>query len=118
LRLFDVLSEQPAGSEERALFERMAAACEQFAAAGAFGEESSLAAQYRASHGTYLGDADRGRAGGNLFLVFWLGNIVGSRDEDGRFFKESLDRLPERIVAETRRRNAGYILWLARHLFD
>jgi len=118
LRLFDVLSEQPAGSEERALFERMAAACEQFAAAGAFGEESSLAAQYRASHGTYLGDADRGRAGGNLFLVFWLGNMVGSRDEDGRFFKESLDRLPERIVAETRRRNAGYILWLARHLFD
>lgn len=118
LQLFDVLSEQPPGSEERALFERMATACEGFAATGAFGEESLLAAQYRASHGTYLGDSARGRVDGNLFLVFWLGNMVGSRDEDGRFFKDSLDNLPERIVAETRRRNAGYIRWLAKHLFD
>ena len=47
--------------------------------------------QYRASHGSYLGDASRGRVDGNLFLVFWLGNMVGCRDHDGRFFKASLD---------------------------
>jgi hypothetical protein len=117
LQLFDVLSEQPQGSAERALFERMVAACEGFAGTGAFGEESSLAVQYRASHGAYLGDSERGRVDGNLFLMFWLGNMVGSRDEDGRFFKESLDHLSERIVAETRRRNSGYIRWLAKHLF-
>ena len=102
LQLFDVLSEQAPGSAERALFERMVTACERFASAQAFGEESALAAQYRASHGPYLGDAALGRIDGNLFLVFWLGNMVGSRDEDGRFFKESLDDLP----ADDRRRNA------------
>src|SRR5208283_151248 len=101
----------------RLLFERMVRACERFAEAGAFGSESELAAQYRASHGAYLGNSERGRVDGNLFLVFWLGNMVGSRDEDGRFFKESLDHLPERIVTETRRRNAGYIRWLAKQLF-
>lgn len=118
LELFDVLSEQPPSSEERALFERMVAACEQFAAARAFGEESALAAQYHVSHGAYLGDSARGRVDGNLFLVFWLGNMVGSRDRDGRFFKESLDRLPSSIVEETRRRNSAYIRWLAQNLFD
>jgi len=118
LQLFDVLSEQPAGSAERALFERMAAACERFAAEGAFGEESALAAPYRASHGAYLGDSRRGRVDGNLFLIFWLGNMVGSRDEDGRFFKESLDHLPDFIVEETRRRNSEYVRWLAAQLFS
>ena len=95
LQLFDVLSESPEGSAERALYDRMVAACERFAAQGAFGEESALAAQYRASgHGAYLGNASAGRVDGNLFLVFWLGNMVGCKDEDGRFFKTHLDELP------------------------
>lgn len=117
LQLFDVLSEQPKNSAERALFERMVAACERFAAANAFGEESALAAEYQSTHGPSLGDAARGRVDGNLFLVFWLGNMVGCRDEDGCFFKEKLDHLPAVIVEETRRRNAQYIRWLATHLF-
>ncbi len=117
LQLFDVLAEQPEGSPERALFERMVAACEKFAARNAFGEESALAARYHATHGASLGDASRGRVDGNLFLVFWLGNMVGCRDEDGAFFKDKLDRLPSAIVEETRRRNAAYIRWLAAHLF-
>jgi len=117
LQLFDVLSEQPAGSPERRLFEAMVAACEKFAGADAFGDESELAARYHASPGPYLGDASRGRVDGNLFLVFWLGNMVGSRDEGGRFFKEALDRLPSGVVAETRRRNARYVRWLAENLF-
>jgi len=117
LQLFDVLSEQRPGSEERKLFERMVAACEKFADAGAFGAESELAAEYRASRGASLGDSRRGRVDGNLFLVFWLGNMVGSRDRDGRFFKESLDRLPAAIVEETRWRNSEYIGWLADNLF-
>lgn len=114
LQLFDVLREQPPGSECRRLFERMVERSERFAARGAFGEESELAAQYR---GSSLGDAARGRVDGNLFLVFWLGNLVGSRDEDGVFFKDKLDRLPAEIVAETRRRNTAYIKWLAANLF-
>ena len=119
LQLFDVLSAQPAGSPERALFDRMVEACERFAAAGAFGEESALAAEYRASgRGSYLGDAARGRVDGNLFLVFWLGNMVGSPDADGRFFKDSLDRLPRAIVEETQRRNTRYVKWLAENLFQ
>ena len=117
LQLFDVLSEQPAGSPERRLYQAMVAACEKFASAGAFGEESELAARYAATHGSYLGDASLGRVDGNLFLVFWLGNMVGSRDQRGRFFKEALDSLPSGIVAETRRRNAEYVRWLARNLF-
>lgn len=117
LQLFDVLSEQPKNSPERQLFERMAAACERFADARAFGDESSLAVQYHATHGAYLGDPARGRVDGNLFLVFWLGNMVGCRDEDGRFFKEKLDHLPAVIVEETRERNANYIRWLAANLF-
>ena len=79
--------------------------------------ESALAAKYRASHGPYLGNSLAGRVDGNLFLVFWLGNMVGSRDEDGRFFKEELDHLPAAIVNETRRRNTEYVRWLAGHLF-
>ncbi len=118
LQLFDVLSEQPDGSPERKLFEGMTAACEKFAQGGAFGAESSLAAEYHASHGAYLGDPKRGRVDGNLFLVFWLGNMVGSRDEDGRFFKEPLDSLPEAMVKETRRRNSEYICWLAQNLLE
>ena len=118
LQLFDVLSEAREGSAERALYDRMVAACERFAAQGAFGEESALAAQYRASgHGSYLGDASSGRVDGNLFLVFWLGNIVGSKDENGRFFKEELDELPAPVIEETRRRNKEYVKWLASHLF-
>jgi hypothetical protein len=117
LQLFDVLYEQPEGTPERALYERMVAACERFAAAGAFGEESELAAQYRASgHGSYLGNDKGGRVDGNLFLVFWLGNMVGCRDADGRFFKDAIDQLPAPILAETRRRNRSYIEWLAGNL--
>ncbi len=118
LQLFDVLSEQPAGSPERALFDRMVDACERSAAAGAFGEESALAAEYRAAGvGSYLGNAGRGRVDGNLFLVFWLGNMVGSHDRDGRFFKDALDHLPIAVVQEAQRRNTGYVKWLAENLF-
>jgi len=119
LQLLDVLSEQPPGSPERGLFDRMVDACENFAAAGAFGEESALAAEYRASgRGSYLGNTERGRVDGNLFLVFWLGNIVGSRDTDGSFFKDSLDHLPHGLVEEARRRNTRYVKWLAENLFQ
>ncbi len=119
LQLFDVLSEQAAGSAERELFDRLVEACERFALAGAFGEESALAAEYRAAgRGSYLGNAQRGRVDGNLFLVFWLGNMVGSPDTDGSFFKNSLDRLPGAIVEETQRRNTGYVKWLAENLFQ
>jgi len=118
LQLLDVLSEQPAGSSERRLFEEMVAACEAFARQRAFGEESELAERYHASHGPYLGDAARGRVNGNLFLVFWLGNMVGSRNPQGQFFKDSLDSLPAGIVAETRRRNAAYVRWLADNLWS
>lgn len=118
LQLFDVLSESRGGSSERALYDRMTAACERFAAEGAFGEESALAAQYRASgRGSYLGNAAAGRVDANLFLVFWLGNMVGCKDEDGRFFKAHLDELPSVVIAETQRRNKEYVKWLASHLF-
>ena len=122
LQLFDVLSAQPAGSPWRELFGRMVARAEAFAAAGAFGEESELACRYRQlGRGDRLGDPERGRVDGNLFLVFWLGNVVGSRDVqapggDHRFFKEKLDELPPELVAEVRRRNTRYIDWLASHL--
>lgn len=118
LQLFDVLSEQPAGSEWRALYDRMVEACEAFAATGAFGEESAMATGQRAARGAYLGDATGGRTDGNLFLVFWLGNLVGSRDRDGVFFKTKLDQLPANLLTEVRRRNAAYVRWLASHLFS
>src|SRR6266481_3167143 len=118
LQLFDVLSEQPAGSPWRTLFERMCDRATEFAAKGAFGAESDLAAQ---NNHKRLGDTERGREDGNPFLVFWLGNIVGSRDVnspdgDHRFFKEKLDELPAEMLAEVRRRNTKYIVWLAEHL--
>ena len=122
LQLFDVLREQPADSPWRALYERMADRCDEFATRGAFGAESELAAKYRQmGRGSYLGDASRGRVDGNLFLVFWVGNMVGSRDvksPDGgrRFFKEKLDELPGELVAEVQKRNTRYIVWLAEHL--
>jgi hypothetical protein len=122
LQLFDVLSQQPAGSPWRRLFERMVDRADRFAAAGAFGEESELAARYaQMGRGFYLGDAGRGRVDGNRFLVFWLGNVVGSRDIDApdgdrRFFKEKLDELPEDLLSEVRRRNSRYVVWLAQHL--
>ena len=122
LQLFDVLREQPAGSPWHALYERMAERCDEFAAQGAFGTESELAAKYRAmERGSYLGDASRGRVDGNLFLVFWVGNLVGSRDVkspdgDHRFFKDKLDELPGDLVSEVQRRNTRYIVWLAEHL--
>jgi hypothetical protein len=122
LQLFDVLFEQPEGSRWRGLYERMAERCNRFAAAGAFGEESGLAAHYlKLGRGLSLGDASRGRVDGNLFLVFWLGNVIGSRDVaapdgDTRFFKEKLDELPPELVTEVQRRNTSYILWLAEHL--
>jgi len=122
LQLLDVLSEQPARSQWRSLFERMVNRARKFAGAGAFGGESELAELY-VTKGLefYLGNSSRGRVDGNLFLVFWLGNIVGSRDEDApdgdkRFFKEKLDELPDDLLAEVRRRNTRYIVWLAEHL--
>jgi hypothetical protein len=122
LQLLDVLSEQPAGSYWRSVFERMVHRARKFAAAGAFGAESELAELYvKRGLEFYLGDSARGRVDGNLFQVFWLGNMVGSRDVDApdsdkRFFKEKLDELPEDLLAEVRRRNARYIVWLADHL--
>jgi tagaturonate epimerase len=118
LQLFDVLSEQPAGSPWRLLFERMVDRTNEFAANGAFGAESELAAQFPAK---YLGDAGRGRVDGNLFLVFWLGNVVGSRDVnspdgDRRFFTDKFKDLPAGLLSEVRRRNVNYIVWLADHL--
>jgi hypothetical protein len=118
LQLFDVLSEQPAASPWRQMYDRMVARCNAFAAQGAFGEESRLATVYE---GSYLGNAEAGRTDGNLFLVFWLGNVVGSRDVespdgDRRFFQEKLLELPADLTAEVRKRNSRYILWLAEHL--
>ena len=118
LQLFDVLSEQPAGSPWRQLFDRMVQRCNEFASRDAFGEESKLAAVYP---GSYLGNAQAGRSDGNLFLVFWLGNVVGSRDlaspdGDRRFFQEKLLELPQDLVEEVRARNSRYIVWLAEHL--
>jgi hypothetical protein len=122
LQLFDVLAGQPRESSWRRLFERMVRRTNDFAAAGAFGYESELAAKYRAMGREYeLGDSTRGRVDGNLFLVFWLGNIIGSRDihspdGDRRFFKEKIDELPENLLSEVRRRNSRYVVWLAEHL--
>ena len=122
LQLFDVLRSQPAGSYWRKLYERMVKRANDFAATGAFGYESELAAKYVSMGLEYdLGDAARGRVDGNLFLVFWLGNLVGSRDIDSpdgdhRFFKEKIDELPEELLAEIRRRNSRYVVWLAEHL--
>jgi hypothetical protein len=121
LQLFDVLAEQPAGSPWRALYDRMVDRAIAFAAQRAFGAESDLAAENQARRGAYLGDAAQGRVDGNLFLVFWLGNVVGSRDVnapdgDHRFFKEKLDELPAALVSEVRSRNVAYITWLADNL--
>ena len=122
LQLFDVLRSQPADSSWRKLYERMVKRANDFAATDAFGYESELAARYVSMGLEYsLGDASRGRVDGNLFLVFWLGNLVGSRDVDSpdgdhRFFKEKIDELPEDLLAEVRRRNSQYVMWLAEHL--
>ena len=122
LQLFDVLHGQAPESPWRRLYERMADRCDEFASRGAFGEESQLAQTYRKlGRGSYLGDSSRGRVDGNLFLVFWAGNIVGTRDSlspdgDRRFFKEKLDELPPDLLREVRRRNRDYIVWLARQL--
>ncbi|HUQ95414.1 MAG TPA: tagaturonate epimerase family protein [Bryobacteraceae bacterium] len=122
LQLFDVLSELPEDSPWRKLYERMVARCHEFAARHAFGEESELAQTYLdMGRGSYLGDASRGRVDGNLFLVFWLGNVNGSRDVaspdgDTRFFKEKLDELPAEVLNEVRSRNTNYIVWLADEL--
>jgi hypothetical protein len=118
LQLFDVLSEQPPQSPWRQLYERMVDRCNEFAERGMFGEESQLAKVYQ---GSSLGDAHGGRTDGNLFLVFWLGNVVGSRDVasadgDHRFFQEKLLELPQDLVKEVRRRNSSYIVWLAENL--
>jgi hypothetical protein len=121
LQLFDVLAEQPAGSPWRALYDRMVERANAFAARHAFGGESALADEYKSSRGACLGDPANGRVDGNLFLVFWLGNVVGSRDVhapdgDHRFFKEKLDELPSSLVGEVRSRNSAYINWLANNL--
>lgn len=122
LQLFDVLSEQEPSSPWRQLYDRMVARCNAFAAQGAFGDESPLAQQYlELGRGSSLGDAQKGRVDGNLFLVFWLGNMVGSRDlaspdGDTRFFADKLRDLPAGLVAETQKRNSDYIVWLATQL--
>lgn len=122
LQLFDVLSEQPPGSQWRFLYERMVTRCNEFASRGAFGPESELAVKYhQTAKPLFLGDPGRGRVDGNLFLVFWLGNVVGSRDihspdGDHRYFKEKLDELPAELLSEVRQRNTKYIVWLAGHL--
>ncbi|HZP00015.1 MAG TPA: tagaturonate epimerase family protein [Terriglobia bacterium] len=122
LQLFDVLSEQPADSPWRRIYDRMVDRANRFAEKGAFGSESELADYYiKLGRGAYLGNPARGRVDGNLFLVFWLGNVVGSRDlqspdGDRRFFKEKLDEIPEDIVQEVQRRNSRYVVWLADHL--
>ncbi len=122
LQLLEVLAEQPAGSPWRPLYERMVGRAVEFAARGAFGDESALSEIYRARGlGDSLGDRGKGRVDGNLFLVFWLGNLVGSPDVadpsgDARFFKDKLAELPSGLVEEVRRRNSDYIVWLARHL--
>ncbi|MEJ2010578.1 MAG: hypothetical protein P8Z30_20905 [Acidobacteriota bacterium] len=41
---------------------------------------------------------------------------VDSPDGDHRFFKEKIDELPEDLLAEVRRRNSQYVVWLAEHL--
>ena len=122
LQLLDVLSEQPEGSSWRELYRRMVDRCHEFASRNAFGVESALADVYRGKGlGYYLGDRGKGRVDGNLFLVFWIGNLVGTRDRDApggdiRFFKEKIDELPADLLGEIRRRNADYIVWLARRL--
>lgn len=122
LQLFDVLSEQEPSSPWRQLYDRMVARCNAFAAQGAFGDESPLAQQYlELGRGSSLGDAQKGRVDGNLFLVFWLGNMVGSRDlaspdGDTRFFADKLRDLPAGLVAEAQKRNSDYIVWLATQL--
>jgi hypothetical protein len=122
LQLFDVLSEQPEDSPWKQLYARMSERANRFAAAGAFGAESGLAAHFvTVGRGDYLGKSELGRVDGNLFLVFWLGNLVGSRDADSpdgdqRFFKEKLDELPGNLLQEVRHRNTRYIVWLAEHL--
>lgn len=119
LQLLDVLSEQPAGDPWRALFERMCDAAAEFAEKEAFGLESALSKVHIDKGLRYsIGDAKAGRVDGNLFLVFWIGNLVGTRDErapdgDRRFFKEKLDELPPELLAEVRRRNSDYVVWLA-----
>ncbi len=123
LQLLDVLFEQPANSPWRQMYNRMAARAYDFAARRAFGDESELAQQYRdQGKGFYLGDAARGRVDGNLFLVFWIGNLAGTRDAndpngDTRFFTEKLLDLPAPLLEEVRRRNAAYVEWLASNLF-
>lgn len=122
LQLLDVLFEQPADSRWKQLYNRMAARCYEFAARGDFGEESELAQKYLdLGRGFYLGEATRGRVDGNLFLVFWLGNLAGTRDvndpnADTRFFTEKFLDLPQDLLAEVRGRNSAYIEWLTRHL--
>lgn len=123
LQLLDVLFEQTADSPWRQLYNRMAARACDFAARGAFGAESELAQRYLdLGKGFYLGDAARGRVDGNLFLVFWIGNLAGTRDlndpdADTRFFADKFLDLPDHLLAEVRRRNAAYIEWLAANLF-
>lgn len=123
LQLLDVLFEQPAHSPWRQMYNRMAARAYDFSAHGAFGEESELAQHYRdLGKGFYLGDAPRGRVDGNLFLVFWIGNLAGTRDVndpngDARFFTEKFQDLPAALLEEVRRRNAAYLEWLAANLF-
>lgn len=122
LQLFDVLREQSHESPWRRLFDRMVRRAESLAESGAFDEGGELAARCReAGRGTSLGDARRGRADGNLFLILWLGNVVGCRDihspdGDTRFFKDKLDELPENLLREVRERNSDYVVWLASHL--
>ena len=71
--------------------------------------------------GSYGGHVPRVLVCCNLFLVFWLGPLVGSLDVrspdcDPRFFKENLDELPGDLITEVQKRITRYIVWLAEHL--
>ncbi|HLJ18119.1 MAG TPA: hypothetical protein VKV15_26735 [Bryobacteraceae bacterium] len=103
LQIFDVLAEQPPGSEWRALFDRMQ-------------EQTGDRSDSRS-----LGDPYAGRADGNPILASRLGEVVEERDHnapdgDERTFMEKLGDLPPKLISDVRQRNTRYILWLAENL--
>jgi len=89
-----------------------------FAAAGAFGAESELAAPIHGQISGQRRSRTRGRQPVPGVLAWQRGwqRDVNSPDGDRRFFKEKLDELPPDMLAEVRRRNGKYIVWLAEHL--
>ena len=74
-------AEQPAGSPGGRCTSAWWTAPTSSPRTGAFGAESELAATVSRDGPRHLSGRRRaGRVDGNLFLVFWLGNVVGSRD--------------------------------------